>query len=208
MASAIQTAETTSLFLIQNFCSFLQLYLKSKQVKDMNPPLDWHAVIQDLAPALYRYFYAGFNVQTAEDLVQNTLIRLIEKVQNHQFDSSQGSLRMYAFGIAHFVRLEARRQKKKDFSFELDDNVLSEENSPETNLEQQSSTKQLRQAIALLTEVQQNVLHLYLDEELTMDQIALILEMPVGTVKSHLHRAKEDLKKHLIEIDHKEVDHE
>ena len=169
----------------------------------MNPSFDWNNIIQDLAPALYRYFYAGSSVQTAEDLVQNTLIRLIEKVQNQQFHPDQGSLRMYAFGIAHFVRLEARRKNKQILELEWNEEFANTEPGFDSHLEEASQTRNLRKAIALLSETQQNVLQLYLDEELTMEQISQILEIPVGTVKSHLHRAKEELKGRLIEIENK-----
>ncbi|HEY8269680.1 MAG TPA: sigma factor, partial [Pseudobdellovibrionaceae bacterium] len=70
-----------------------------------NSTPQWHNIIKDLGPSLYRYFSASFATQTAADLVQETLIRLVHKQRRGEFAAEKGSLKAYAFGIARFVRL-------------------------------------------------------------------------------------------------------
>lgn len=123
-------------------------------------------------------------------------MRLIEKFNSGKFDSKLGSLRMYAYGIAHFVRLEGLRlpemQKRADLS------LVSELLLTEYQMSQNENLEQLRLAIHSLSELHQQVIGLYLDEELSMDEIAAIMGIPSGTVKSHIHRAKEALKLILV----------
>ena len=45
-------------------------------------------------------------------------------------------------------------------------------------------------AIEKLTELQQTILLLFYQDELSLEEISMVLEMPVNTVKSHLFRAK------------------
>ncbi len=152
-------------------------------------------MVQDLSPALYRYFGASFPLSLAEECVQETLIRLVQKIDNGDYDASRGSIRMYMYGIAHFVKLEAKRNHSNLFLHGHDSEFVHQDNSDlHQNLEQKQNLEALRNAIQQLSEIQQEVLHLYLDEELTLEAIGTLLNLPSGTVKSHIFRAKENLK--------------
>lgn len=152
-------------------------------------------MVQDLSPALYRYFGASFPLSLAEECVQETLIRLVQKIDNGDYDASRGSIRMYMYGIAHFVKLEAKRNHSNLFLHGHYSEFVHQDNSDlHQNLEQKQNLEALRNAIQQLSEIQQEVLHLYLDEELTLEAIGTLLNLPSGTVKSHIFRAKENLK--------------
>ena len=165
----------------------------NKKRSESAPEIAPGVAIEEIAPSLYRYFCASFPQHLADDLVQDTLIRLIGKINAQAFDPRLGNLRMYAFGIAHFVRLECLRSPQ-DKDLELVTDMPDEGQSPAEAYEQSRRVKALRQAIRSLSEDQQQVLGLYLDQELTYDEIGLILQMSVGTVKSHMSRAKDALK--------------
>lgn len=152
---------------------------------------NWNAIVDDLGPRLYRYFRATLTEAQSEDCVQETLIRLWNKMSDGQYDSAKGSLRMYAYGIAGFVRLEAFKSKPQ--IAKTDKSALDMEEAFARRREAQA----LRKALLELSSVQQQILCLYIDEELTMEQIAALLDQPVGTVKSHIHRAKLELKNKL-----------
>ena len=155
--------------------------------------LNWTNVVAEMAPGLYRSFCASFSASVAEDLVQETLFRLLQKVDKGQFDANLGTLRMYAYGIARFVRLEGL---KSNFKVEQIGELQISDDLVRTDdqLEQHQRISALRKAISLLSDVQQEVLNLYLDKELTYEDIGKLLGLPVGTVKSHVYRAKEELK--------------
>ncbi len=57
----------------------------------------------------------------------------------------------------------------------------------------------LSAAISQLSQEQRDVVHLFYGEDLSIDDIASVLGIPAGTVKSRLHHARESLKNHLGE---------
>lgn len=56
-------------------------------------------------------------------------------------------------------------------------------------------------AIAELSEIEREVVVLRFVEDLSIEEIATTCSLPIGTVKSHLHRAKQDLKRILTEAE-------
>lgn len=146
--------------------------------------MNWREEINVLGPRLLRYFAASFNRETAADLTQETLVRLVRKHQSGAFDPRAGSLAMYAYGIARMVRLEAWKESSR-FGLEV---PLDDEKQP--IIGETSSTALLRNSIAELGDPQREILLLYIDEELTFAEIATLLDIPLNTVKSHVLRAK------------------
>jgi RNA polymerase sigma-70 factor (ECF subfamily) len=67
-------------------------------------------------------------------------------------------------------------------------------NDPEQILIKEEDVQHLNRAIDGLTEFQKTVLLLFYKDELSLDEISSVMEMPVNTVKSHLFRAKNSLK--------------
>lgn len=68
---------------------------------------DWSEVVRETGPALLRYFCGSFDRPRAADLVQETLIRLVQKHRQGSFSAERGTHKAYALGIARYVRLEA-----------------------------------------------------------------------------------------------------
>ncbi len=155
--------------------------------------IDWNAVAALLGPRLYNYFRRRGFIAQAADMTQETLLRLLEKAEFGEYNPNKGRLDQFAFGIARFVALE-QRKRHPELMLDLESVAVADEEKIESDMQTQQYTTALRAAIGELTEAQQDVLWLILDEDLKLDEIALILEIPLGTVKSHVHRAKEQLK--------------
>ncbi len=153
---------------------------------------DWNLTFNELGPALYRFFCASFAPAVADDCVQETFFRLIQKVKDGKFDIGLGNIRMYSYGVANFVRLEHLKMRTYLSETEHAEAVLLP--TYEREIDDRRQIDILRQAIAKLPDTQQYILQLYLDKELKMEDIALLANMPIGTVKSHIHRAKEQIK--------------
>ena len=153
--------------------------------------IDWESNVVDIGPKLFRYFSAAFPRPIASELVQETLLRLYRKSETGAYQPSRGSLRMFAFGIAHYVRLEAIKQMPPE-DLGLDD--FESDSNLEKTFDEKAKAMRLRKAIKTLSENERQVVLLYIEQDLTLKEIAQILGMPEGTVKSHLHRAKEGLK--------------
>jgi len=70
---------------------------------------------------------------------------------------------------------------------------------PEREVEDQELQERIREAVRGLSLAQQVVVVLFYLEGLSLKEIAEILEVPEGTVKSRLHYAREALKESLME---------
>ena len=70
--------------------------------------------------------------------------------------------------------------------------------SPERILIKKEENKLLVAAVEKLPAIQKALLLLFHQDELSLDEISVIIEMPVNTVKSHLFRARANLKEMLI----------
>ena len=152
---------------------------------------NWHSIVNDLGPSLYRYFLGSFAQAQASDLVQETLIRLVQKQRSGHFHADLGTMKAYAFGIARFVRLEGI---KNDPGFDLVDDEKSLDQQTTPAPDQTDAVTHLRWAIRQLKPAEQEIISLMIDNELQLSEIAVVLDIPIGTVKSHIHRAKENLK--------------
>jgi RNA polymerase sigma-70 factor (ECF subfamily) len=76
---------------------------------------------------------------------------------------------------------------------------------PETLTEEQEWRQILLQAIDALPPRHRVVVILHYLEELSLKEIAYVLEVPEGTVKSRLHYARENLKRAILEREHRLV---
>jgi RNA polymerase sigma factor (sigma-70 family) len=157
----------------------------------MDQNVDWNAIVDVLGPKLFRYFCGSFSSLQAQDLVQETLLRLVRKHGEGSFDPAKGTIQTYAFGIAHLVRLEALKRIARENNLATSLLLQVPEENP------QSEARLLRESIDNLKEAERQVVLLHINEDLSLAEISECLEIPLGTVKSHLHRAKETLKERL-----------
>lgn len=127
----------------------------------MNPielnQLNWNRLVSELSPSLYRYFSTSFPLRLAEECVQETLLRLVQKIEGGHYNSERGSLRMYSYGIAHFVKLEAQRNNPRSNEPEVIHTLAHEYSNPHHDLEQKQALLALRRAILQLSELQSHI---------------------------------------------------
>lgn len=152
---------------------------------------DWDRAVEEIGPRLYRYFkYKGAN-DLASDLTQETFIRLLGN--SHKFDSSQGPVVAFALGIAQNIWRENMRKTIASDPLE-DHEDLTADADLYDEIARLDQAEKLKAVIRRLSQIQQDILYFYFDEEITTREIADILEIPEGTIKSHLHRAKETIR--------------
>lgn len=146
---------------------------------------------RDLGPMLLGYFRRQPGLgPLAEDLLQDTFMRAW---RGRERWPAAVSARAWLFGIARHVRLDALRRLRpvESLTCEVAAEVLDEEDP---------RLEPMRHAIGKLPELQREALLLKLHHELTYAEIAAVLEIPVGTVRSRLHTALEILKGELKEL--------
>ncbi|HKV41825.1 MAG TPA: sigma-70 family RNA polymerase sigma factor [Blastocatellia bacterium] len=134
--------------------------------------------------------------QEAEDVVQETYLRAWK-----YFDSFETgtNCRAWLFRIMFNVVNGRRGKQAKAAEVPLDD-TLDQHHS---NVIQFDPTRQIEghellEAAGLLTEVHRSVLWLVVVEEFSYREAAEVLDVPIGTVMSRLHRARDELRKLLI----------
>ncbi len=71
--------------------------------------------------------------------------------------------------------------------------------SPESTLGAAEATAALRRALARLPERQHQVLHLVFYQDLTVEEAAPVMGISVGSARTHYHRAKDAVRRHLSE---------
>ena len=151
------------------------------------------AAIVSCIPSLRRYARGLVRDRDlADDLVQDTLERAWSRFS---FWQKRGELRAWMFGIMHnhFVdRLRSARSRLED--------TTGEEPPEQPHRAQQADALEVRdleQALQRVPSEQREVLLLVGVEELTYQEVATALGIPIGTVMSRLSRARVRLRAEL-----------
>lgn len=151
-----------------------------------------------LAPhisSLYKqaYQYTG-NANDADDLLQDVLLELFNKQeQMSQADNLPAWLNRCLY---HRFVDRCRRKNRAPEHEDIDALPIRDEqrsNEPE----QFCVNKQIIAGLQSLNPVQRAVVSLHDISGFTLPELASIVDMPLGTLKSHLHRARKQLKKNL-----------
>ena len=156
--------------------------------------MDERQAIVGLIPRLRRYARALVGDRaTADDLVQDTLERAWTKFHLYRGGTD---LRAWMFTVMHNVHVNRVRAHRPT-------DALTED-MPETvqRAAQGDSltVRDLERALASLPEEQREVLLLVALEDMSYDEAARTLGIPIGTVMSRLSRARERLRATMLEL--------
>ena len=147
-------------------------------------------VIGQLA-ALRRYARALVrNSDDAEDLVHDALVRAYEKRQSFR---RGGNLRTWLLSILHNAHIDRVRQKRS-ITRRHDEAALEADQSLPATQEHAVRLQQVRDAFFNLPEEQREALHLVAIEDLSYQEAAVSLGIPVGTLMSRISRARAQLR--------------
>lgn len=145
--------------------------------------------------SLYRFFSAKAGDEI-DDLIQRTFLALVRHRDTIREDAS---FRAYLFVVArreyyHYLRTRRRRRDPLDFgTISLADLGTS----PSAVVARRKDHELLLQALRQIPLDLQLALELFYWEELTTAEMATVFEIPHGTVKSRLRRAREHLRRAL-----------
>jgi RNA polymerase sigma-70 factor (ECF subfamily) len=148
-------------------------------------------LVVEQIPRLRRYARALLGDPTrAEDLVQDCLERAWSRIHRWRRDSD---MRAWLFTIMHNLYVNQLRQSNTEpklVSAEEKELTAAIEPSHDASLE----VRDLSIGLAQLPAEQREVLLLVALEDMSYEQVAKVLEIPIGTVMSRLHRARERLR--------------
>jgi RNA polymerase sigma-70 factor (ECF subfamily) len=115
---------------------------------------------------------------TAEEIVQEAFARALARWRRLQHYERPGAwLRLVTVRLA--VRARGRRARE-----------LTVSTVPEARREQPDNAHDVIDALAELTRPQRAAIGLFYFDDLPIDEIATILQLPSSTIRSHLHRGR------------------
>jgi len=132
----------------------------------------------------------------AEDLVQETYTKALRGFSSFQVGTN---FRAWVFRILRNTFLTSRSGLKSTMTDEADlDAITSNHPTPEAILIQQSERETVQQALTDLPVPFREILLLCEVEEMSYEEIAQVLAIPIGTVMSRLYRARKALRALLL----------
>ncbi len=157
---------------------------------------------------LYQVCYRMLgNAQEAEDIAQEAFVRAYVNI--HTFDQKR-KFSTWLFRIATNLCIDRIRKKKPDYY--LDANVPGTDGLnmyshipaagelPEEEIERMEMQQRIQYEIGRLPDKYRTIIVLRYIEELPLQEIGDIMEMPLGTVKTRVHRGREILRKQMGSI--------
>ena len=134
----------------------------------------------------------------AEELAQDAFVRAFARLATYD---PERRFSAWFFRVLHNLVIDYLRRKRVD-TVSLDALTASgyagpvaddPASSPEDELERRRLAAALRDALSRLRPDYRNVIVLRYQQGLTVDEIAGVLALPDGTVKTFLHRARKEL---------------
>jgi RNA polymerase sigma factor (sigma-70 family) len=146
---------------------------------------------------VYRFFEHKAD-QDAPDLVQRTFLACLQSRSRFQKNSS---FRTYLYGIARNLLHSYWRHKKRALFDVGASTLLDLAPSPSSVIAARHEQRLLLEALRSIPLDLQIALELYYWEELDAPELAQVLEIPEGTVRSRLRRAREALERRLAQLE-------
>lgn len=152
------------------------------------------ALIEPHIPALRRYAWALLrDHEAADDLVQDCLERAVGRWRLRRRD---GDLKAWLFAIQHNLFIDGLRRKRREL-LRADGEDVSAVPAPLVEQESRGAVRDIMAALDALPAEQRAVVLLVGVEDLSYEEAARVLGIPIGTVMSRLSRGREKLRRSL-----------
>lgn len=165
-----------------------------------NDPAAFEVVLERHADAALSLAYRVVGQRPlAEDIVQEAFLSLWRTAS--RYDPTRGSLRNWTLAIVHHRAIDMLRRNGTSYPHSVSDDGLDERlQAPElTDLEvaQRDDARQVRSALEQLPQEQSHVIELAYFAGFTHTEIAEMLDLPEGTVKSRMRLGLQKMRYHL-----------
>lgn len=148
--------------------------------------------------------YLTYSKQEADDLYQDTFVKVIELGKIDMSDNPKSYLLSIAVRLwkNRKRKLDRRRQVQvSDSTEELEkEGKVQTEQSPEQEMIQKEQKECVQRVVRQLPDKLCIVVLLYYMEDRKIPEIAEIIHVPQGTVKSRLHKARKILREKLEDV--------
>ncbi|GAA0500519.1 RNA polymerase sigma factor SigW [Salinibacillus aidingensis] len=147
------------------------------------------------------------NLHEAEDIAQEAFVRAYTNI--HSFDEKR-KFSTWLYRIATNLSIDRIRKKKPDYYLDAEvkgtegltmySQLSMDEPLPEEKVESMELNDYIQKQILSLPEKYRSVISLRYVDDLSLQEISEALEMPMGTVKTRIHRGREALRKKLRDL--------
>lgn len=147
------------------------------------------------------------NRHESEDVAQETFIRAYVNIDTFKTELKFST---WLFRIATNLCIDRIRKKKPDFYLDAEvsgtegltlySQIPSDVESPDVEVESLELQETIQKEILKLPEKYRSVIVLKYIEELSLNEISEILDLPLGTVKTRIHRGREALRQQLRHV--------
>lgn len=147
------------------------------------------------------------NAHDAEDIAQEAFIRAYVNINSFDPDRKFST---WLFRIATNLSIDRLRKKKPDYFLDakiegsegltMYSQIASDDPLPEESVEKLEFQEWIHQEINELPVMYRSVIVLKYIEELSLKEISEILDIPIGTVKTRIHRGREALRNRLRNV--------
>jgi len=149
--------------------------------------VDFERLFEEHFDGVYGYLARRIGSDLARDLASETFTRAF--AGRKRFDSRRGEPRAWLFGIAHnLLRRHYRDEERRLRALSRYDIAAMDEPGDEPRL---------AEALHSLAREERDTLLLFAWADLDYAEIAEALDIPIGTVRSRLHRARAHLREAL-----------
>jgi RNA polymerase sigma-70 factor (ECF subfamily) len=159
----------------------------------------WEALLRDYTRKIYNlcYRFTG-RVEEAEDVTQEVFIKVFQTLKS--YDAAQGSFSTWLNRVARNHLVDHYRRTRKDrVTSSLEDELPAAEQKPSPHMEPtgQVESRERRETLQLaldkLSPDLREAVILRDLHDLDYEEIALVLKVPQGTVKSRINRGRLEL---------------
>lgn len=148
--------------------------------------------------ALYSFFRTKARAEDVGDLVQRTFLAVVESRDRL---AENTDIRAYLYGVARKKLLHYWRGRRRDARLDFEASSLEDLDPRQSSLlAEKTSQRLLLEGLRSIPLDLQIVLELYFWESLTGPQLAAVLDIPEGTVRSRVRRGVEALRRELTRL--------
>lgn len=162
-------------------------------------------IVEIYKNSIYQLCYRMLgNRHEAEDMAQEAFIRAYVNINSF---NQELKFSTWLFRIATNLCIDRIRKKKPDYYLDAEvsgtdgltmySHLASDSPLPEKELESLELQESVQKEIMKLPEKYRSVIVLKYIEELSLNEISEILDLPLGTVKTRIHRGREALRQQL-----------
>ncbi len=176
----------------------------AQQAASIEPPSPsderlFRDLVQEHSGRLQRFIIRHIgNISEAEDIAQQAFT---EAARSYRTFRGESQLSTWLYGIAlNLIRNHLSRAPERRYDFVGDsglDDLAAESATPEEAAEQTQSMRLLQESLDELPESMRSILLLVGMDNLSYEEAAALLSVPIGTVRSRLSRARTALRERL-----------